>query len=100
MGAFELGIDHAKKRKAFGHWIAEQQAKAFEIAYFYARIESARLALLKACWVLDRGDNFRLESSLAKYLAVKIAEEVTMWAADLFGEASVIFEHPIHNFPM
>ncbi len=37
---------------------------------------------------------------MAKYLAVITAREVTAWAADLFGAASIIFEHPIHKFPM
>jgi alkylation response protein AidB-like acyl-CoA dehydrogenase len=37
---------------------------------------------------------------LAKYLAVDIARKVTPWAADLFGAASVMYEHPIHKYPM
>ncbi|MBW2207584.1 MAG: acyl-CoA dehydrogenase, partial [Deltaproteobacteria bacterium] len=78
----------------------DYQAKAFEIADFYAKIEAARLLLHRACWRLDQGDDFRLDSSLAKYFAVKTAREVTQWAADLFGAASVIYEHPIHKFPM
>jgi alkylation response protein AidB-like acyl-CoA dehydrogenase len=41
-----------------------------------------------------------MEASLAKYLSVMIAREVSTWAADLFGAASVIFEHPIHKFPL
>jgi len=49
---------------------------------------------------MDNNQDFRLESSIAKYLAVKIAQEVTTWAADLFGAASVMLEHPIHKFPM
>ncbi|NIO06715.1 MAG: acyl-CoA dehydrogenase, partial [Deltaproteobacteria bacterium] len=28
------------------------------------------------------------------------AREVTPWAADLFGAASVVFDHPIHKYPM
>jgi alkylation response protein AidB-like acyl-CoA dehydrogenase len=56
--------------------------------------------LHKAAWTRDQGLDFRLESSLAKYLTVMIAREVTTWAADLFGAASVISEHPIHKFPM
>ena len=43
---------------------------------------------------------FGPSSSLAKYLAVEIARKVTTWAADIFGAASVIREHPIHKFPM
>ncbi|NIO03572.1 MAG: hypothetical protein GTN74_02870 [Proteobacteria bacterium] len=100
VGAFEMALVHAKDRKIFGRKIAEFQNKAFDIADFYARIEAVRLVLWKACWAIDRGRDFRLESSMAKYLAVIIAREVTAWAADLFGAASIIFEHPIHKFPM
>jgi alkylation response protein AidB-like acyl-CoA dehydrogenase len=78
----------------------EYQSKAFETADFYAKLEAARLVLLKAAWTRDQALDFKLESSLAKYLSVMVAREVTLWAADLFGAASVISEHPIHKFPM
>jgi short/branched chain acyl-CoA dehydrogenase len=99
-GAFELALEHAKKRKIFGQTITDFQAKAFESADFYAKIEAARLMLWKACWKMDQNENFRQDSSLAKYLAVEITRSVTAWAADIFGAASVIQEHPIHKFPM
>jgi alkylation response protein AidB-like acyl-CoA dehydrogenase len=100
VGAFELAIGHAKRREIFGQKIIGFQAKAFEIADFYAKMEAIRLMLYKACWAMDKGEDFRLESSLAKYLAVMTARDVTTWAADLFGAASVMFEHPIHKFPL
>jgi alkylation response protein AidB-like acyl-CoA dehydrogenase len=31
---------------------------------------------------------------------VDIATTVSAWAANIFGAASVILEHPIHKFPM
>lgn len=99
-GAFELGLSHAMKRKIFGQKIVEYQAKEFEIADFYAKIESVRMMLWRACWTVDQGKDFRLESSLAKYLSVNVAREVATWAADLFGAASVILEHPVHKYPM
>ena len=99
-GAFELAWDHANKRKIFGQKISDYQAKSFEVADLYAKLEAARLMLWKACWKVDNGEDFRQESSLAKYLAVEIAREVTVWAADIFGAASVIYEHPIHKFPL
>lgn len=100
VGAFELALEHAKKRKIFGQTITDFQAKAFESADFYAKIEAARLMLWKACWKMDQNENFRQDSSLAKYLAVEITRSATTWAADIFGAASVIREHPIHKFPM
>lgn len=99
-GAFELALQHARKRKVFGRELWDFQSKGFEISDLFARQEAARLVLYKACWAADNGRDFRLESSLAKYLAVQITREVTAWAADLFGAASVLFEHPIHKFPM
>jgi alkylation response protein AidB-like acyl-CoA dehydrogenase len=100
VGAFDLAHDHMQKRTVFGKKILDLQAKAFELADFYAKIEAARLVLHKACWKIDRGEDFRQASSVAKYLAVEVAREVTLWAADIFGAASVIFEHPIHKYPL
>jgi alkylation response protein AidB-like acyl-CoA dehydrogenase len=100
VGAFELGIDHARKREAFGSKIIAFQAKAFEVADLFARMEAARLSVYKACWARDQGLDFVTEASIAKYLTVQIARDVGTWAADLFGAASVVFEHPVHKFPM
>jgi alkylation response protein AidB-like acyl-CoA dehydrogenase len=100
VGAFELALDRARKRDIFGQRIIDFQAKAFEFAEFFARIEAARLMLWKACDAMDERSDFRQESSLAKYLTVQIAREVTPWAADIFGAVSVVQEHPIHKYPM
>jgi alkylation response protein AidB-like acyl-CoA dehydrogenase len=99
-GAFDLAVHHARRREIFGQRIADQQYKAFQMADLYAKMEASRLLIHKACWALDRGDAFRLESSVAKYIAVQTAREVTEWAADLFGATSVIYDHPVHKFPM
>ncbi len=99
-GAFDLAVRHAVKRTAFGRRIADHQAKSYEIADVYAQIEAARLMLWKTCWKVDCGQPFRKEASMAKYLSVAAARKATTWAADLFGAASVILEHPIHKFPM
>ena len=100
IGAFTLAHEHMQKRTVFGKKLLDFQAKAFELSDFYAKIEAVRLMLQKACWKIDQGDDFRQASSLAKYLAVEVAREVTIWAADIFGAASVIFEHPIHKYPL
>jgi alkylation response protein AidB-like acyl-CoA dehydrogenase len=100
VGAFNLAHDHMQKRTVFGKKILDLQAKAFELSDFYAKIEAVRLVLQKACWKIDQGEDFRQASSVAKYLSVEIARAVTLWAADIFGAASVIFEHPIHKYPL
>ena len=99
-GALDLAIAHVRKRKAFGKPLTEFQAKAFELADLYARLESVRLTVYTAARLMDSGNDFRMASSVAKYLSVQLAQDVGTWSADLFGAASVIFEHPIHKFPM
>ena len=100
VGAFNLAVNHMQKRKIFGEKIINFQAKAFEVSDFVAKIESARLMRCKACWEIDQGEDFRQTASMAKYLAVEAAREVTVWAADTFGAASVVHEHPIHKYPL
>jgi alkylation response protein AidB-like acyl-CoA dehydrogenase len=99
-GAFLSGVEHAKKRRVFGQRVMDLQAKSFEAADFYSKIEAARLTLWKTCREKDQGLDFRLGASIAKYLSVEAARAVSQWAADLFGAASVVFEHPIHKYPM
>jgi len=100
VGAFEAGLDRAKKREIFGERIVDFQAKSFEIAELFTRIEAARLLTLKAAWNKDQGKGFRMEAAMAKYSTVEIAREVGIWAADLFGAASVMQDHPAHKFPL
>jgi alkylation response protein AidB-like acyl-CoA dehydrogenase len=100
VGAFEAGLERANKREIFDQRIADFQAKSFEIADFFTRIQAARLLVLKAAWTKDQGKDFRLEASMAKYMSVEIARQIGVWAADLFGAASVMQDHPVHKFPM
>ena len=99
-GAFDLAVKHARKRQLFGRPMIEFQAKAFETADFYARLQAVRLMVYQAANAMDQNHDFRLEASMAKYLAVQLAQDIGQWAADVHGAASVIQNHPIHKFPM
>jgi len=100
VGAFEAGLDRARKRQIFGKKVADFQAKSFEIADLFSRIEAARLLVFKAAWAKDQGKDFAMEASMAKYMTVETARQVGVWAADLYGAAAVMQDHPVHKFPM
>jgi alkylation response protein AidB-like acyl-CoA dehydrogenase len=72
-GAFEMAIEHAEKREIFGKKLIDFETKRYEAADLYAKIEAARLMVWKACSAMDQGKDFRLDSSLAKYLSVMMA---------------------------
>jgi acyl-CoA dehydrogenase len=99
-GAFEMALNRLERRRVFGRPLSDCQAKAFEAAHHGARLEAAKLAVLCAARTVDKGGDYRLEASCAKYLAVEAAQSISFWAADLFGAASVMGSHPIHSFPL
>jgi acyl-CoA dehydrogenase len=50
----DMGTEHIKKRKAFSSPLARFEGVQFNLAENYVRLESARLLVYKAAWMLDR----------------------------------------------
>jgi alkylation response protein AidB-like acyl-CoA dehydrogenase len=76
-GSYELSLQYAKQRKAFGKEIGQHQAIQFKLADMATRIEAARLLCLKAAWDKDQDNDYALSSSMAKVYS----SEVAMWAS-------------------
>lgn len=56
--ALDCAVKYAKERKQFGQPIASFQMIQSMIADMAMKVETARLMVLKACWMRDRGWNF------------------------------------------
>ncbi|HTR45692.1 MAG TPA: acyl-CoA dehydrogenase family protein, partial [Thermodesulfovibrionales bacterium] len=52
--ALESGINRIQERKAFGSPLSAHEGIQFQLAEMYTRLESARLLVYKAAWMLDR----------------------------------------------
>ena len=52
--ALESGIEYLKERHAFGSPLAKFEGMQFQVAENYAKLESARLLVYKAAWMLDQ----------------------------------------------
>ena len=52
--ALESGIEYIKERRAFGSPLAKFEGMQFQVAEAYAKLESARLLVYKAAWMLDQ----------------------------------------------
>ncbi len=52
--ALESGIEYIKERHAFGVPLAKFEGIQFQLAEDYTKLESARLLVYKAAWMLDR----------------------------------------------
>jgi len=51
--ALEAGMDYIRRRKAFSSQLAKFQGIQFNLAENYVKLESARLLVYKAAWMLD-----------------------------------------------
>ncbi len=87
----EAGIDHIRRRRVFGTPIGKFEGIQFQLAEDYARLESAKMHVYKAAWMLDRfyGGNSLGRSDLNKAVAlakltapqaaVEIIKDVMVW---------------------
>lgn len=50
----ESGIEHVKKRKVFSTPLAKFEGIQFQLAEDYTKLESAKMLVYKAAWMLDR----------------------------------------------
>jgi acyl-CoA dehydrogenase len=95
--ALELMCRRALGRVAFGKPIAEQGVTRERIAEARIMIDSARLLVLKAAFMMDTVGNkaARAEIAMIKVLAPNVAERVIDWAIQAHGGAGVSDDFPL-----
>ena len=94
--AFDYSRDYAKDRDVFGVKVAQKQAIAFMLAEMATEIESIRLLVWEAAWMVD---NDNPEASKQSYLALTGAADMAMMVTDravqILGGHGYIREHPV-----
>ena len=95
--AFELAVEYAQQRKAFGKAIAEHQAIAFKLAEMATKIEAAHLMMVNAARLKDSGRRNDVEAGMAKLLASEYCKEVTEDAFRIHGGYGYSKEYEIER---
>jgi len=83
--AYEISLDYAKERVAFGKPIIMNQAIAFKLANMITRIDASRLLIWRAAWTARNGGFTHGEGSMSKYYASETAVRVTEEAIQILG---------------
>jgi alkylation response protein AidB-like acyl-CoA dehydrogenase len=96
-GAYELALQYAKERKAFGTEIKNHQAIQFKLADMATEIEAARLLCLKAAWLKDNGMDYGRASSMAKLFASEVAMKTTTEAVQIHGGYGYVKEYHVER---
>lgn len=95
--ALEAALAYAKEREAFGRPIIDHQAVAFRLADMATQIEAARLMVLNAASLRDRGEPCLTEASMAKLFASEMAEKVCSDAIQIHGGYGYLQDFPVER---
>ncbi|MCD8140764.1 MAG: acyl-CoA dehydrogenase family protein [Planctomycetaceae bacterium] len=96
-GAYELALQHAKKRVQFGKPITANQAISFMLADMAIKIELGELIMLKAAWCHSNGLPFSKYSSMAKKYCTDMAQEVSTNAVQIMGGMGYLQENNVER---
>lgn len=96
--AFEFALQYSKHRQQFGRPVFAQQAVSFVLAELAARIESARLLVWKACWLIDNDLDYTMASSMAKIAGSQVAQEAAAAAMDICGGRGYLKDLPVEKY--
>lgn len=97
--AFDYGLAHTKERIQFGRPISSFQGIQFMLADMATEIESARLMIYRAAYLMDRGrDPAIKEAAMAKRLATDVAMRVTTDVVQILGGYGYMKAYPVEMY--
>ena len=96
--AFDIAVNYAKQRKAFGRVIGKFQAIQWMLADMLTQVHSARLLTYHAAYLRDQQQDFVKEASMAKVFASEVAVEATRQAIQILGGYGYSRDYPLERY--
>jgi alkylation response protein AidB-like acyl-CoA dehydrogenase len=88
--ALDEAIRFARTREIGGGPIGRHQAVSHRVAHMKLRLETSRLLIYRAAWLLDRGERAQAEAALAKWHLADSALASALDACRLRGGAGFL----------
>jgi len=98
VAALKMAIAHAKRRSTFGELLARRQAIQWMIADSEVELRAARWLTWEGAWKADRGEDFRVEASIAKLYSSEVLGRVIDHAVQIHGGYGVSKELPLERW--
>jgi alkylation response protein AidB-like acyl-CoA dehydrogenase len=95
--AYQAALEYALQRETFGQKIFDHQAVQFRLADMATEIEAARLLVLNAANLRDRGLPCLKEAAMAKLFASEMAERVCSAAIQTHGGYGYLADFPVER---
>jgi alkylation response protein AidB-like acyl-CoA dehydrogenase len=97
-GCLDAAVAYAKDREQFGKPIARHQLVQELLAQIAVQVDAARLLVWRVADLIDRGQPFATESSMAKLYASEAAVRAANDALQVFGGYGYIDEYPVGKY--
>jgi alkylation response protein AidB-like acyl-CoA dehydrogenase len=95
---YEVALEYAAERRAFGHRIADFQAIQHKLANMSMEIDAARLLVYRAAWLKQQGRRHTEEGAKAKLFASEMARRQTSEAIQILGGYGYTKEFPVERY--
>jgi acyl-CoA dehydrogenase len=96
--SFEMMCKYSLTRVSFGEPLANKQTVQNWIADSAAEMNAARLMTLHAAWMMDRGEDARVEISLIKFYGARVMHDVIDRAIQVHGALGFSKDTPLEYF--
>jgi alkylation response protein AidB-like acyl-CoA dehydrogenase len=94
----DASVKFAKERVAFGKPIGAFEGISFKLAQMATDLDAARLLVLRAAALCDRGEPFAIEASKAKLFASTAARKHAAEAVQIHGGYGYTTEFPVERY--
>ena len=98
LAATDYAAGYAGERKQFGQPIAGFQAIQWMLADSATELDAAKLLVLRAAWLKERGASFTTEASMAKLMATEKAHAACDRAIQVLGGYGYSQEFPVERY--
>jgi alkylation response protein AidB-like acyl-CoA dehydrogenase len=98
LAAMEYATAYAQNRTQFGQPLSSLQAIQWMIADSFTELEAARLLVLRAAFLKEKGKRFTREASMGKLFATETANRVCYKALQMLGGYGYMKEYPLERY--
>jgi acyl-CoA dehydrogenase len=98
IAAYKMAVAHAKHRSTFGAPLSQRQAIQWMLADALVEIRATRWLIWEGAWKADRGEDARVEASIAKLYSSEVLGRVIDAAVQIHGGYGVSKEFPLERW--
>ena len=98
VAAHRMAIEHAKHRETFGARLKDRQAIQWMLVDAEVELRAARWLIWEGAWKADRGEDARVEASIAKLYSSEVLGRVIDSAVQIHGGYGVSKEFPLERW--